>query len=173
MSNPHHCITCKSEARHARPYKSGGQYLSLWYCDPCISAVREGRRPKRPEKASQSSLLTKARPNVVRTDVAGEPPEAEKRRVRDAALWTTYRIRLDEFELMLAAQGGVCAICGASEPGAVNWHVDHDHACCSGRRTCGKCVRGVLCHSCNITVTKTLNIPGWWDAAQAYLAKYN
>lgn len=28
-------------------------------------------------------------------------------------------------------------------------HVDHDHACCPGTRSCGLCVRGILCPTCN------------------------
>jgi hypothetical protein len=27
--------------------------------------------------------------------------------------------------------------------------VDHNHQCCSSKTSCGRCVRGLLCHACN------------------------
>jgi len=57
-----------------------------------------------------------------------------------------YRSRLgltlDDYERLLAAQGGVCAICKRPpKQGGRRLHVDHDHSTGS--------VRGLLCFICN------------------------
>lgn len=69
---------------------------------------------------------------------------------RKSHLKKTYGISFEEFDALLVKQGNGCAICQTSVPGGKGtWHIDHDHSCCSGRKSCGKCIRGLLCQRCN------------------------
>jgi len=75
-----------------------------------------------------------------------------------------YGMTLIDFTRILDSQGGVCYICGTDEPGGRGfWHVDHDHRCCPDVKTCGKCVRGILCVRCNLQV----------GGAEAILSKFD
>ncbi|MEU5166831.1 endonuclease domain-containing protein [Streptomyces mutomycini] len=68
-----------------------------------------------------------------------------------------YGLTPELFAKVLESQGQACAVCGELSPGGRgNWHVDHDHGCCPGSKTCGKCVRGLLCMSCN-----SMLLPGY------------
>lgn len=70
---------------------------------------------------------------------------------RKAHLLRFFNLTEDQFEALLTSQGGVCACCGTDQWGSPSGvpAVDHDHSCCPGKRSCGKCVRGLLCMSCN------------------------
>lgn len=60
-----------------------------------------------------------------------------------------------------------CAICSSWE----NPSVDHDHTCCPGDKSCGNCVRGVLCHSCNVALGLFKDDPERLENAAAYLRR--
>jgi hypothetical protein len=85
-------------------------------------------RQENPEKYEELQRRTKASPTY-------------KRSLRSSHLKRKYGITVADYEAMLAAQGGGCAICGAPEPAAQSLHVDHCHD--TGA------VRGLLCFRCN------------------------
>jgi hypothetical protein len=66
-----------------------------------------------------------------------------------------------EYDRLLEAQDGGCAICGAT-PKTRRLHVDHDHH--TGA------VRGLLCHRCNRALPTWVTIP-WLASAQLYIAR--
>ena len=68
---------------------------------------------------------------------------------REGHLRALYR--LDPHEYVRMCERG-CHRCGATGPGCSSFHVDHDHSCCTGEKSCGKCVRGILCLKCNTQI---------------------
>lgn len=93
---------------------------------------------------------------------------AYKIKHRRAVLKHRYGITPEQYDEMLEAQGGGCAICHRTEPMGKSeefFSVDHDHACCPGVRSCGKCVRGLLCVRCNNSV-------GWFETHFAEMNSY-
>lgn len=60
-----------------------------------------------------------------------------------------YGLTRDDYVDLEKSQNGVCKICGEKEKFKKRLSIDHDHGCCSGPTSCGKCIRGLLCSSCN------------------------
>jgi hypothetical protein len=79
-------------------------------------------------------------------------------RMRAHHLQKMYDMTMEEYEAMVIAQGGLCAVCGM----ATELVVDHDH-------DTGK-VRGLLCRPCNSAVTGGVD---WARKVVAYLEKAN
>lgn len=70
---------------------------------------------------------------------------------RDGRLKYLYGLPRGGYEALLDRQHGACAGCKRALD-EENLHVDHDHACCPGKRSCGECVRGLLCERCNLVL---------------------
>jgi hypothetical protein len=60
-----------------------------------------------------------------------------------------YGLTVDDYIRMEQERGAMCDACGKPETERARLSIDHDHSCCPGNESCGKCIRGLLCFRCN------------------------
>lgn len=90
---------------------------------------------------------------------------------RAGEMASKYNLSAAEYEALTAIQGGLCAIC-RRDPGEVGTlHVDHDHGCCpTPAKSCGNCVRGLLCRDCNTSIGMIKgDLVRWAELATRYI----
>jgi hypothetical protein len=80
---------------------------------------------------------------------------------RRSYLKRKFGITPEQYDEMLAAQGGVCALCGRQPRDDISLHVDHDH------RT--GAIRKLLCFRCNNALGDLGDDPELLRAAAEYL----
>ena len=148
-------------------------------CDVCREAKAIKRNEYRSSKAweYQRTYLERMRANNPEqyAELRKRNNEIKKRnfdknpeRYRWQSIQKKYKLTKQMYLDMLEQQNGVCAIC--QNPPNRDWlAVDHDHACCPGIKSCGKCVRGLLCGSCNSFLGRVNDSP---VKLIAYLEQY-
>lgn len=104
-------------------------------CQPCADKEARQKRPTRPQNED---------------------------RYRDWRYRRAYGISLEQYNEMLEAQDGRCAVC-AEPPSIQRLHVDHDHR--TGR------VRGLLCMPCNRAIGNLKDDPERVKRLLEYLVK--
>ncbi len=87
-----------------------------------------------------------------------------KARQRAGHLKRKYGITVQQYDALLASQGGGCAICGRLPQPDVSLHLDHDHD--SGQ------LRGVLCFRCNNALGDFDDDPALLQQAVGYLFSF-
>lgn len=73
---------------------------------------------------------------------------ADPDREREYHRTTVHGITRTQRNALYAAQDARCAGCREPFPDT-QLEIDHDHSCCPGRWSCGRCIRGLLCRRCN------------------------
>lgn len=146
------------------------------WCRSCVNAQPRNRDSQRANArfraryASDPSVKERKtatnRATYKRTKT--ERPDDFTKQGRAKILRQRYGITLEDFDALLAAQGGVCP-CGATTSGVIvngkpnAMCVDHDHA--TGA------VRGVLCDACNRIVGLAGDDPARLEGLAAYLRR--
>ena len=114
------CRLCELERKRSDPEEASKDYHNRWY------------QEHKEELNKRTKEWREANPEHVKEKYI-------QRRFRQ------YGVTQEWYDKTIAAQGGMCAICGSTDPksNGDTFHIDHNHNCCSnGCNSCGKCVRG-------------------------------
>lgn len=129
----------------------------------CVRTLGHGG----PCKSAEAMRRMRQR-NAARALIHGRHVDpAIKRRWNKAYKLTCYGLTQELFDRLLAIQQSACAMCREPFIEGRPIFIDHDHACCRNEKSsCGTCVRGLLCLSCN---TALGHIERKYEMARAYL----
>ena len=82
---------------------------------------------------------------------------------------------IEQRRAFLVAQEGSC-VCGMvfdvyGGGNGSSYCIDHDHSCCPGEKSCGDCIRGLLCSACNLVLGHADDRPDVLHGLIGYLAR--
>lgn len=128
-------VTKEERREYSREYRSNNkeriqQYFKAYY--------KENKGIKHPKR--------------IKTRRRDDPKIAREYRLRER-----FNISPEEHDRLIHLQENLCAICKRPERLHIQGRVmalsiDHDRACCNGRKSCGRCIRGLLCSNCNVAL---------------------
>jgi len=144
LGSLHTCKVCEKELEATNFYwKPDGKYKHSSLCRACYQLSRRAYQ--------QDYMKTYNKPEYC-------PEKREESRIK------SYGLSLQEYDDMMEAQGGGCAICGSSDPKTPRggrFCVDHNHETNE--------VRGLLCSSCNRALGLFGDDPNVLSKAVVYL----
>lgn len=158
------CSKCGVEQPLDQFYRAKGTHDGLrGDCKSCFQARAKARYPLVREEAIERSRqwrldnIERFRENQRRMRAKPE----FKVKSRAGHLKRKYGITIEQYDAMLVAQGGGCAICQRPPSDSISLHVDHDHE--TGR------IRGLLCFRCNNSLGDLEDSPQLLQAALRYI----
>lgn len=170
------CTRCKGPLTPETAKKDAKRRSGIGsWCRKCANDASKAWMAAHPEKVrayQNSQRYRELKAQRERERRAKLDPEAAHRLNRYTLL-NKYRMTPDDYDRLLARQGGTCAICDRRpEDCAKKFAVDHDHGCCTRTPYCGRCNRGLLCSRCNLFLGQLEGKDAWLARATTYLEEH-
>ena len=164
---PKRCPPCAKRAKYEQSQASKDRQ---WANNPEYRRKeRERRRKQMREWRAKNPERARARDRASKNEKWANDPEWREKQIMNRII-RRYGVTADQYLALRESQRGVCAICGATPKPERRLHIDHDHTCCPEKsRSCGNCVRGLLCDACNVGVGMMKDDPALLRSAISYL----
>ncbi len=174
------CSKCLNELDFSMFHKSlGGKFGLRGECKKCTAQydrTRKDLKLKR-QKISRDTIEYKKKQQVYNAKYRATHDKkysrSEEGKYKDWVwrLWNSFHMTEQDYYVILEIQQGVCAICKNVCKTGKRLCVDHDHSCCPGVKSCGECIRGLLCRKCNTALGALNDDIGLFHVAIGYLVK--
>lgn len=136
-----------------------------YYASNSQRFVEYRKRPEVVERRKAARRARYANDAEYREQVKARARESDPARKRDLRMRRQFGIGADEFDALLVAQGGRCAICPAEVGDSIGRPLSVDHCHKTGA------VRGLLCSACNLGLGKFRDDPELLRKAAEYLTE--
>lgn len=149
------CLEDKPKSEfHKDPRRKDGLTI---YCRQCNNQRLKKWREENPDKVKE---WRESNPDYKKEWTKKNPDHNLRRK---------YGLSQADYNKLLEDQNHVCAICGGVNKNGKALSVDHDHSCCPGKNSCGKCIRKLLCEACNFGLGHFKDNPVFLRAATEYV----
>lgn len=178
---PQRCLDCKKpmiKANKIRNIPEGSvMHASKGLCTTCSARARGGFKVRYVPTTTETTMNCRLCRRILdfsefspTTSVIGYTHECKL----CTRLRYSYNMSFEQYTNLLILQDYRCAICLKHVDGLErDLCVDHDHRCCNVRaRSCGSCVRGLLCTTCNQGIGLLQDDTEILFRAGQYLAEY-
>ena len=156
------CARCLEDKPKSEFYKNAAKKDGLTlYCRQCKSQMSKEYYVTNKERVKKNAAAWKEK----NPDKIKEHAERERSR--------TYGITIEHYNNLLDQQNNRCAICREEDKSGRALAVDHDHSCCPGKKSCGRCVRQLLCLRCNSILGYIKDNIEILEAAKKYLERHS
>lgn len=161
-------------------------YYGHWLCNAHYQQRRQGRliKPIRPNRKNGEVALrdSAGRKQCIACLLwlstaffSAHGKTVDKLQVRCLSCVNAGRVLilygLDKHDIAnrMLEQAHACAICKVDISG--RYVIDHNHNCCPQLKTCGKCIRGLLCGGCNLGLGAFKDNPNYMLSAIKYILR--
>lgn len=137
------CNTLKSTKLFSKSKKVKGGYRH--WCKLCVNLWTKQWR-----KLHAKRLNEKARKDRIDNPNKYKKYNSNRRKKWKETKLRRYGITIQILNKYLKLQKNKCKCCNILLKN--NYKIDHDHLCCPKVGSCGKCIRGILCNNCNLSL---------------------